>query len=163
MKTGGITMKNLLINNELKCVYSDGFHEMTGDELKKYFLSDENRCGIYDESRHFIISVSWIKKNFFTFITDAKSVVNGAEYRLKKNLVNYRRVDRMKCEIAGKKADGIRYEYTAVNADVEQIGELYVFRHHHMFYFVHLAARQDNFEESRRELTELLRSMTFIG
>ncbi len=155
-------MKNLVINNELKATYLDSFHEMNSDELKKFFVSDQNRSGIYDENLHMIISVSWTKPGFLNYITDAKSVLKGTEYRMKNNMTNYRRLDSINCEIASKKAVGFRFEYLVGGTDIIQTGETYVFKQKNKYYAIHVISRKEGVGQCRQIAEDFLRSMTLL-
>ncbi len=154
-------MKRLVINDTFAAAYSDGFHEMNSSELIKFYGSDSNRCGIYDEDSHTALIITWTTPKL-GFLADARSVLNGAKARMKHSLQNYSHVDTMHREIAGCTAIGERFEYTANCTDIVQYGDLYVFKYNKLYYGIQLVARKESFEESQREMEQFLQSLAFM-
>ncbi len=152
-------MKKLMINRSLSGAFPEGFHEMDRHELIKYFAGDTDRCGIHDENRHVILSVSWSKPGFLGFLTDERSVLNGARLRLKLHLQRYRRLEKLNREIASRPAVGIRFEYQVTGTEFMQYSDLYVFKLGKLIYAVQLVARKECFEESQLLSEEFLRSI----
>ena len=153
-------MKQMNINQELTLSYADGFHVMTAEELIKFGGTGVNHSGLYDEARHAFIIVSWTPPGWLNYLTDAKSVVGGAERCMKKNLRNYCREDSFKAVIASHKAFGIRFVYSATDVDVWQVGELSAFRVNNKFYAVQYVSRKSCGKENRKIYEEVLQSMT---
>ena len=118
-------MKKLVINQTLTGKLLEGFHEMDSGELIKFYGSDANRCGLYDEERHMAVIVSWNKPKLLGFLADERAAVKGAEARFRRNLQNYRHVDTLNRKIAGRQAVGVRFEYNPDGTDIVQYGELY--------------------------------------
>lgn len=153
-------MSGIKINNELTLTYPDHFQQMGEDELTKYFSSPKNRWGVYDEANHIILSVSWTKGGFFSFMTDAESMLTGVEARMCRNLLNYQRISSYQIKIAKKKAYAIRFEYRVNAAKLVQVGDLITFKYKGKFYAIHYITRKTNAGESRRELQNILNSIT---
>lgn len=155
-------MKRARINWEISIHYNDNFHAMTNDELKKFFGSPVCRWGVYDEKQHAVVSVTWTKPGFLNLLTDAKSVVGGAEMRMKHNLQNYRREASVTTEIAGITAKGIRYSYTVNGADTVQKGEMLGFRMKNKFYVIqYLSCSEDN-AENHKQYESMLQSVAVL-
>ena len=153
-------MNTVKINNEINLTYPDGFKEMGEAELARYFGSAENRWGVYDADRHIVLSVGWTKVGFKNLLTDAESILIGIEARLRRTLVNYQRVTSYKYKIAGKKAQGIRFEYRVNDAALVQVADLVVFKHNKKFYAVHFITRQSSAIAGRLEFQQALNSVT---
>lgn len=151
-------MKKIMINQELTGAYTEGFCEMTAQELRKFYVSEKSRCGLYDKDRHIIISVCWKKPGVLGFLTDTKSVLKGAEMRLRRHLSRYRLIERLNREIMSCPAEGIRFEYQVTGTDIIQYSDLYVFRYGDLYYSAEVVARKEGFEESQREMESFLRS-----
>lgn len=154
-------MNNARINNEIDLTYPDGFAEMTGEQLARYFGSPDNRWGAFDDANHIILSVAWKKAGFFGFLNDAESMMIGAEARMKRNLVNYQRVNSYKMKIADKKkAFGIRFEYRVNDSVMLHVGDLVIFKHKKKFYSVYYITRKINAAASLPAFEEVLKSIT---
>ena len=153
-------MNNVRINNELQLNYPDGFREMTEEELTKYFSSPQNRWGAYDADRHIILSVSWTKAGFFSFMTDAESKMMEVEARMCRNLLNYQRVSSFKTKIAGKKAFGVRFEYRVNDARIVQVGDLMMLKYKKKFYAFHYITRKATAVADRADFVEALKSVS---
>ncbi len=151
-------MKQININHTLTGTYSEGFCEMTAQELRKFYASEKSRCGLYDKDRHIIISVCWKKQGILGFLTDTRSVLKGAEMRLSHNLSRYRLIERLNREIMSCPAEGIRFEYQVTGTDIIQYSDLYVFKYGDLYYSAEVVARKEGFEESQREMEGFLRS-----
>ena len=153
--------KNVLtINNTLSAIYPDGFCEMSNVELKKFFRTDASRCGVHDKDRHMIMNVCWTKPGILGFMTDERSIRNGAETRLSHHLQGYRRIDRLSREIMGYPAIGIRFEYKVTDTDIIQHSDLYVVKHGKVYYAVQIIGRAENFARDQQLMEDFLHSMT---
>ena len=157
---GGTSMNNVRINNEVNLTYPDGFAEMNEEALAKYFGSPANRWGVYDGENHVILSVSWTKGGFFSFLTDAESMLIGVEGRMRRNLLNYQRISSYKTKIGKKKAYGIRFEYRVNTSKMVQVGDLVSFKHKKNYYAIHLITRKTNAAAPRVAFEETLKSIT---
>ena len=154
-------MINVRINNELNLTYPDSFQEMGPEELTKYFSTPDNRWGAYDADQHIILSVSWTKAGFFSFLSDAESMMIGIESRMRRSLLNYQRVGAFPIKlIAKKKAYGIRFEYRVNDKKLVQVGDLIVFKHKGKLYAIHYITRKSNAASSRPAFEEVLKSIT---
>ncbi len=155
-------MENAKINNELTLQYPDGFHEMTEEDLKKYFVTDGNRWGIHDPERHVVISVAWTRSTFLSYLTDAKSVVGGSERCMKSNLKSYQRIGKLSTEIASKKASGIAFQYHPTDANIIQYSEMLAFRQKNMFYVIVYLTHKDKNSDCHPLFDDLLKSIQIV-
>ena len=154
-------MKNILtINHTLSATYPDGFHEMNSTELKKFFRSDASRCGVYDEDRHVIINVCWVKPGLLGFMTNERSVLRGAEMRLENSLQQYCLLERLDRKIMGLPAIGIRFTYTVTNTNITQHSDLYVVKLGKVYYAVQIIGRKESFAQDQQLMDAFLDSMT---
>lgn len=160
---GGDSVTTMTINNELSLCYPDGFHEMDADEMKRFFATSLYRRGIYDGDRHILISVAWTKPGPLNYLTDGKTILLRAESGMRSGLLNYRQTERFTAEIAGKKACGVRFSFTASDADVGQTGVMTVFRAGNKFYAVTFVAREEGFAESEAIYRGIAESFTLSG
>ena len=152
-------MKKITVNRELTLTYTDEFHKMSDDELIRFCGTSENHSGIYDEENHALIIISWTKPGFLNYLTDAKSVIGGAERAMKKSLPNYRREDSFTLQLASKKADVIRFAYTPVNSDIVQVGEMSAFRAKDKFYVIQYISQSEYNAQNRKAYSETLQSL----
>ena len=156
--------KNVLsVNHTFSAAYPDGFHEMTPVELKKFFRSDANRCGIYDKDRYVIISVYWVKPVLLGFMTTTRSVLRGAEMVLENRLQQYCMRERLSRDVMGYPATGIRFTYTVINTNITQHSDLYVVKLGKVYYAVQIIGRAENFAEDQQLMEELIGSMTVLS
>ena len=153
-------MNNVTINNEINLAYPDSFAQMSEEALTKYFSSPQNRWGVYDDSRHIILSVSWKKLGFFSAGSDAESQLIEIEARMCRNLLNYQRLSASKMKVASKKAYGIRFEYRVKDAALVQVADLIVFKHKKKLYAIHFITRKSNAAATRADLQEVLNSIS---
>ena len=156
-------MNTVRVNNEIDLTYPDSFREMGEEELQRYFSTADNRWGAYDADRHVIFSVCWKKAGFFSFMTDPESVIIGAEARLKRRLINYRRTEACRTKIASKKkknAYGIRFEYRVNDANIYQVSDLRTFKYKGKFYSFQYIARRINDEECHPDFDAFIESVT---
>lgn len=153
-------MTPITINDELCLCYPQGFHELDEKETQRFFTTSQNRKSIYDENRHILISIAWTKPGFLNYLTDAKTILYRAESGTKRGLPDYRRTDLSQSRIGGKKAQLVRYEFTALDSEVEQCGEMAVFRAGNKFYALTFVARKDGIRENRAVYDEIVQSIT---
>ena len=132
---------------------------MSIEEIDRYFCDHTNRMGIRSNERHVIVSVSYTKPKIVNYLTDAKSVLSSAERNMKRNLKNYRRIEKRQFDVASKKAYSIRFEYTALDSPVEQCGELIVFRVNQKFYSIYYVSLKSLDQENYRDFQAILNSM----
>ncbi len=156
-------MNNVKINNELNLNYPDGFNEMGEVELAKYFGTPNNRWGVHEPDKHIILSVYWSKRRFLNMMTDAESVMIGAEARLKRSLINYQRIASYNMKIAKKKAKCVRFEYRVNDKKLVQVADLIIFKHKKQFYSIYFISRKSNAAEVRREFKDVIDSITIEG
>ena len=148
-----------IASGELKFFYPEYFHMMSIEEIDRYFCDHTNRIGIRSNERHVIISVSYTKPKIINYVTDAKSVLSSAERNMKRNLKNYKRIEKRQFDVASKKAYSVRFEYTATDSPVEQCGELIVFRVNQKFYSIYYVSLKSLDQENYRDFQAILNSM----
>ena len=152
-------MKKTIINKELTLLYTEKCHIMSDKELVKFCGIAVNHWGICDEKNHCLFIVSWTKSGLLNFLTDAKSVIRGAERCMEKNLHNYRRTDSFTTTIAQRKAQSIRFTYEVNDSELTQIGETSVFRADRKFYAIQYISRQCYDDENRGVCRDILQSV----
>lgn len=157
-------MKNVTINNVISLTYPDSYQEMGEEELQRYFSSSKNRWGVYDPERHVILTVCWSKAGFFSFLTDAESLIIGAEARYKRNLINYRRREAFRTQIATdkkkKNAYGIRFEYRVNDSNLYHVSDLRTFRHQKYFYSFQYIGRRITDEQCHPDFDAMIASVS---
>ena len=149
-----------LVLNELSCPYPERCRPMSAEELSRYFSCADNRAGIHDGERHAAVSVSFAKAGWLYALTDAASVLKGAQRSMKRNLKNYRELETRSLIVAGQKASAVRFEYTANDKQIEQCGELVVFRYKKKFYSVYYISWKEFNEQNLPAFYEMLDSMS---
>ena len=78
----------------------------------------------------------------------------------KRNLKNYRELETRSLTVAGQKASAVRFEYTANDKQIEQCGELVVFRYKKKFYSVYYITWKEFNEQNQPAFYEMLESMS---
>ena len=156
-------MKNDIFDQNIRLEYPDDYCVMSREEIKKYFASDLPRFGVRNAEKHTILSVSKTKDSLLSLITDAKSVLAGAE-RSFKRLNGYTRLEEFDTEIFDKPAKGIRFAYTAIAGDknVRQVCEMTVVKTKRCFCVVYCLARLDDERESKETFQAFRRSLRFV-
>jgi hypothetical protein len=160
MQNGDELMNTARINNELNLTYPDGFTEMSEEELARYFSTPQNRWGVYNAAEHIVLSVSWTKAGFLSFLSDAESVLIGIEGRTRRNLLNYQRVSEYKMNISKNKAYGVRFEYRVNDARIVQVGDLIAFKVKNKYYIINYITRKENAGAAREALKATLDSIS---
>ena len=153
-------MEKTIINNELTLTRPEGYHIMSDDELKKYFGTTNRIVGIYSSDDHSIISVSWTKPGFLNRLTSAESLVSGNENCMIRRIKKYNRIVELHTEVASQKAYGIKFEYTAIDKDVEQYGEMISFRCKNKFYVVTYTSRSSLAEQNNKVFESVLNNLS---
>ena len=157
-------MNTAKINNAVNLTYPESYQEMGEEELQRYFKTAQNRWGVYDVDRHVILTVSWKKAGFLSFMTDAESLLIGIEARNKRNLINYRRKDAFKTKIASKKKKngyGIRFEYRVNDANIYQVSDLRAVKFKGYFYCFQYIGRRITDEECHPDFEAMMESVSF--
>ena len=154
-------MKREKINGEIGLEYPESYGDMSAEELTRYFSSPDNRWGAYDAERHIILSVAWAKRGFFGMLTDTESFLYGLESRMRRNLVNYQQICRIKTKLGKIQAHGVRFEYRVNDACRVHVADLVAFRYKKRYYAIYFVSRKTNAASSRLEFSEILKSVTF--
>ena len=153
------TMK---LNNELTVTCPDGFHVMDAEEKKKLNAIGGIGEVITDPDRHIIISIGW--KNVGGLISamfNAKNASREVEKNYKSSMkaYGYRFGDHISRTIAGEKAEGFSFGYTA--GEIEMYAESYAVKHNKEFYYIHYYSRTAVKEDNAAVLNEILDSAVF--
>ena len=142
-------MKNTTFNQNIYLEYPDDFNEMSEEELNKYFASEMLRFGVRNSEKHVALSVAKTKDSFLNLITDAQSVLCGAENSLKKNLKDFAVTETFDAEMLGKVARGMGFEYSANDTGVKQFCEMTVVKGKRCFYVVYCACKLDDAQDNK--------------
>lgn len=155
-------MKNTVFNENVYIEYPDDFHEMSNEELQKYFAGNLLRFGAMNAEKHVILSVGKTQSKFVNVFTNTQSVLLGAENTLKKNLKDYTRIDEFDAEILNESAKGIHFKYVAVNKNVKQFCEMAVVKSKRCFYVLYCISRLSDVGESLTLFKEFRDSLKFV-
>lgn len=155
-------MKNTVFNENVYIEYPDDFHEMSNEELQKYFAGNLLRFGAKNDDKHVILSVAKTANKLVAVFTNTKSVLSGAESTLKKNLKDYTRIDEFDAEIFGEKAKGIHFKYSAIDKDVKQFCEMAVVKSKRCFYVLYCLSRLNDADENLNLFKEFRNSLRFV-
>ena len=141
-------MQEAIFDNHIRIEYPDDFYVMSTEELNKYFAGDMQRLGVRNAAKHVILSIGKTNPSLANLVTDAKSVLSGAESAMRKNLNGYQCIERFDAPLLGKNAKGIRFEYVAKDEDVRQVGEMTVAKVGTRFYVTYCLARLATLQEN---------------
>ena len=155
-------MKNTVFNKNVYIEYPDSFYEMNADEMRSYFAGDMLRFGARDAEKHIVLSVGKTKDSIANLVTDAKSVLAGAESSLKKGLLGFTRTGEFEAEILGGTARGIRFEYNAANSGARQFCEMAIVKSKRSFYAVYCMSPLDGKEENASLFASFRDSLKFV-
>ena len=109
-----------------------------------------------------ILNVCWTKPGILGFLTDERSILNGAETRLSRHLQGYRRIDRLSREIMGLPAIGIRFEYKVTDTDIIQYSDLYVVKAGKVYYAAQSIGRKENAAQDQQLTEDFIDSMSAL-
>ncbi len=160
-------MKREILFNELQIAYNDEFQAMSREELNRYFRDNLERWGIRYPEHHMMVSVSKKDAGLFTgLLTDAKSILRGAERCNKRFLRDYCRIDEAPVWIDGQQAERLRFSYTADDSagkslNIRQNCELIVIKLRRRVYALHFLYRNDNINEAKAQFDVILQSLRF--
>ena len=152
-------MKNKTFDQIVNIEYPDDFYEMSEEELQKFFGGDMLRFGARNTEKHVILSLSRTKKSLLSLFTNPKSVLSGAEYSLRQNLKDYKRLEEFETTMLSKPSNGIRFEYSASDKDVKQFCEIAVVKYKNAFYITHCLSRLDDKDENENVFKEFRDSL----
>lgn len=157
-------MNSAKVNRELSVTYEDGFLAVSPEDMRR-LMWDENpdRWGIWDKERHIIIAVFYHTSPGFVakLFGNPEAIAKNNESSLKKTYRNssYQFNGFYETEIAGHRAYGFEYEYSA--GDVRQSGRMDVIMHQRTCYTFYCFARKERREESFELYDRFLKSAAF--
>ncbi len=150
---------DVVLNQELMISIPEGFHVMSEEELSRlnHYGQIPNWC-VSDPDRHIILSVSWKKSGFASFLLNTAEVAKKMEGEIHRLLSSYgyELKGYITENLGGVSADGFRYSYIA--QDVLMIGESLSAKKGKVFYYIHGYLREELQEESLRTLEEIFRT-----
>ena len=149
-------MNGKVLNQELKVVIPDGFHEMDEAERGKLNLYREapDWC-ISDPARHIVLSVAWKRQSLASLLLSSREIADKMEKSIRKPMepYGYKLEAFLQESFHGTPADGFRYSYTAQG--IGMTGESFSVKHGKTFYYIHSYVRSALLEESLSVLREL--------
>ncbi len=138
------------IGGELTVSFPDGFRRMTDGEMKKLNrLEDGPGIFMTDPERHIIVTVGWKKIALFaSLLLSAKDIAKNAGGQIARAMKLYGCSEPAYTEriIAGARAPGFRYAYTAEN--VPMAAETCVLKRGRVVLYFNFYAREALKEES---------------
>ena len=151
-------MNTLIISDRFKLLCPDGFRVLSKEEQAAINrLGDGESICLSNEDCHMLISIGWKAVGAFSSLfLSATALEKGMESRIRKAMqpYGYLKESVLTRQIAGRKAAGFRYTYTAQNTDM--IGESYVFQSGRSIVYFHLYARAALRDPILSEWNELL-------
>ena len=152
-------MNEAIINEEITLKYRDGFNVMDDEALMKHFGVSGNNWGIYDPEQHTIISFAWNKAGgFMAWLADPNGVANRVEVKMRDNLKGFERTSDISLNICGVKAVGFTFEYTANDADIQQVGKILSFKIGKCIYVIHFVTRAEIEKEAYADFDSMIAS-----
>ncbi|MCR5322430.1 MAG: hypothetical protein K6E85_04045 [Lachnospiraceae bacterium] len=120
---------NTIQINDISLSYPEGFHEMSDREKAglQFFKGQQGTC-LSDPEKHILVSIGFRKSAIASLMIDGEKAAREAEKNIREPMKNfgYRMENFSECEIAGQKAYGFRYHYTA--RDIGMTGEQFLCR-----------------------------------
>lgn len=155
-------MATAAINGELSLSYPDSFHVMDADEMTQAFsVASPQMWAIWDTENHMIVSVVWQNSNkLIAGLASTKSLIE----RVEKSTAKTYRADGYTMDgyfttsVCGNDAMGFRYSYTRF--DVEQAGEVLLFKHGAACYTVYCVERAELAEQTHALFDGIVSSMS---
>ena len=140
-------MKAEIFNQTISLEYPDDFSIMSEAEIKKFFGGDMIRFGVRNTEKHVILSLGKTEKSLMTLFASPKGVLSGAKNAFKNNLNDYQSLEEFDTLMLGKPAKGIRFSYSAIDANVKQFCEMIVTKYKWNIYVSYCLARLDDKKE----------------
>lgn len=138
-------MESITLNDELTLTYPEGFRVLTQDEMDSMqFLEKGPGTCLSDPERHILISVGWKRPGVLAgLMLNAGDLAKNSEKTIRKAMQNmgYRCRGFEKREIAGNRAEGFGFEYSAQG--VEMLGETYVMKIGKTIYYLNFYTRRE--------------------
>ena len=115
-------MDSVILNDELKLAYPEGFHVLSAEEMDRMqFLEKGAGICLSDPERHILISVGWKRPGVLAgLMLNAGDLAKNSEKTIRKAMQNmgYRCRGFEKRQIAGNRAEGFGYEYSAQGVEM---------------------------------------------
>ena len=139
----------------------DGFHPMTGEELRKVYTdSNPDREGIWNKDSHTMITV--LRKDYpllLTRLADLKAVCRRNEQKARKGYAGhgYQCTGFFSADVAGQPAEGYSFCYSI--GDVRQSAETVLLKRKQTVFSITCVGRADRRMENHRVFTDVLESV----
>ena len=154
-------MESITLNDELTLTYPEGFRVLTQDEMDSMqFLEKGAGICLSDPERHILISVGWKRPGVLAgLMLNAGDLAKNSEKTIRKAMQNmgYRCRGFEKKQIAGNRAEGFGYEYSAQG--VEMLGETYVTKIEKTVYYFNFYARREREAEAMTVWKQILETV----
>ena len=154
-------MESITLNDELTLTYPEGFRVLTQDEMDSMqFLEKGPGTCLSDPERHILISVGWKRPGVLAgLMLNAGDLAKNSEKTIRKAMQNmgYRCRGFEKKQIAGNRAEGFGYEYSAQG--VEMLGETYVTKIEKTVYYFNFYARREREAEAMTVWKQILETV----
>ncbi len=151
-------MGELLLNNELKFTYPEGFHVMTEEERRQQSQPLNGSWeGFSDPERHVIMTVGWKQiPGFSAKLLSGKDIARNSEKYLRKVMkpYGYRLEQYYERTAAGIETNGFSYSYTVQG--IAMTGYCYELKRNKSVYYFHFYTRTELKEENQKVLDEIL-------
>ena len=136
-------MQETLLNETLRVPIPEGFHQMTEEETRKLrTLEAGPGVCLSDPRRHILVSMGWKRVGaLVSFLLNPKDIATNAEKQAHKAMEShgYRCLGFSSRQIAGARAEGYRYTYTANG--VGMVSETFAAKIGKTIYYFHFYAR----------------------
>ena len=149
-----LNMKKATFNNLINLEYPDDFKELSNEENQKYFTGDFLRLSLHNEEKHILLSISKSNEIFINRFVGIGVAAKGALKNLENNLLDYCFIEEIDQDLFNTHALTECFSYTASNQEVQQYGELSVFKIKKAFYNVYCLSRLEDKEEAKKIFKE---------
>ncbi len=153
-------MQQMRLYDTLSVDFPDDMKLMSRAELDTYFGRNRDRYGFINKEDHMILT--WTRqKGLLSFLTDARSVVNGAYQTMKHNLPEFQKEAETEMTVAGQKACGYRFQFKAKNKDIYQTGNVMAFKYQGAVYACVFYTHTELYQKNYPIYEDVLRSAQF--
>ena len=147
-------MNKATFNNLINFEYPDGFEKLSEEENRKFFTGDLLRLSFQNKEKHILLSLSKSKDSFFHRFVSVATIVSNSLSNMESNLKDFTHLEECESTVFGMPAITECFSYTANDKDVQQYGELTVFKINKAFYVVYCISRLDSKEENKKVFEE---------
>ena len=159
--SGSEIMNEMYVDDIFRLPCPDGFHIMDEEETSRLnILEGGSFIGLSDPGRHMIVTIGWKKTNgLLSLILKTKDIAERMEKTIGRAMKNsgFQREGHLERIIAGSKAEGFSYYYTA--QDTDMLGQSFVVKDDKTVVYFHFYARTALRKESLKVWNMLLDSV----